>query len=162
MTAVTSGHESLLELDAEHWLLDPKPGVHAYLNEASRRLQPESSTSDHMDDFADFLAHAGLTPQGSQSAQQQQQASQAELALDLAVKPARPPRQRIRSKEVNRRNQRSYREKRKVGCSVGAKPLHCFAYCRQIAWWLAAAKSCCISDVDFVPCRLSCKASKQS
>ena len=130
MPAVMSSLESLLELDAEHWPLDPKPGAHVYLNEASIRLQPVPSTSDQMDDFADFLAHAGLaavTPQGSQSSQQQQQqqTSQAELALELAVKPARPPRQRIRSKEVNRRNQRTYRGKKKVGGP--------FAYCRQVA-----------------------------
>ena len=131
MKAVMSSLERLLELDAEHWPLDPKQGAHAYLNEASRRLQPVPSTSDHTDDFADFLAHAGLaavTPKGSQSTQQQ--SSQAELDVELAVKPARPP--RIRSKEVNRRNQRSYREKKKVICNTGL-PLQCFAYCRQTA-----------------------------
>ncbi|DBB18205.1 TPA: hypothetical protein ACH3X3_003175 [Trebouxia sp. C0006] len=109
-----SSLERLLELDAEHWPLDPKAGAQAYLNEASRRPQSVPSTSDHTDDFADFLAHAGLaavTPQGTQQCTQQQ-SSQAELDLELAVKPARPP--RIRSKEVNRRNQRSYREKKKT------------------------------------------------
>ena len=161
MTTVMSSLERLLELDAEHWPLDPKAGAQAYLNEASRRPQSVPSTSDHTDDFADFLAHAGLaavTPQGTQQCTQQQ-SSQAELDLELAVKPARPP--RIRSKEVNRRNQRSYREKKKVRCDTGV-PQQCFACCRQTASSLAVAKSCCVSDLAFVPCRLSCNASKQS
>ncbi len=121
MPAVMSSLESLLDLDTDHWPLDPEPGAHAYLDEVLRCLQPVPNTSNHMGDFAQFVAHAGVaavTPQGSQSPQQQQ-ASQAELALELAVKPARPARQRVRSKEVNRRNQRSYREKKKVRCDVG-------------------------------------------
>jgi len=162
MTAVMSSLESLLDLDADHWPLDPKPGAHAYLDEVSRCFQPFPSTFDHMDDFTDFIAHtdgAAVTPQGSQSLQQQQ-ASQAELALKLAVKPARPARQRVRSKEVNRRNQRSYREKKKVRRDIGT--LHCVAGCGHVARLLSIAKSCCVSDLAFVPCRLSCNASKQS
>ncbi|KAL0026817.1 hypothetical protein WJX77_003425 [Trebouxia sp. C0004] len=108
--------ESLLDLDVDQWPLFPKPGAHAYWDEVSRRPQPVPSTSDHMEDFADFIARPGIaavTPQGSQSPQEQQQTTQAESTLELAVKPARPLHQRVRSREVNRRNQRSYREKKK-------------------------------------------------
>lgn len=151
MTAVMSSLESLLDLDAEHWPLDPKPGAHAYLDEESRRSQPVPSTSDHTDDFADFLAHAGfaaVTPQGSHCSQQpQQQTSPAELALELAVKPARPSRQRVRSKEVNRRNQRSYREKKKVRCDVGATLL-CILHVGSSEVLLRLRSSLCVLQTE--------------
>ena len=105
---------SYLSLDTDLGAFDSELGALDFLQEVPELVEAFPSTSDRLEDIVDFVRTDGIQVALHGLQALQQQANQPARA----VSPTRPARQRVRSKEVNRRNQRDYRAKKKVSWAL--------------------------------------------
>ena len=110
---------SYLSLDTDLSAFDPELGALDFLEEIPELVETFPNSSDRLENIVDFVRTDGgeVALHGLQAPLQQANPPA------RAVNPTRPARQRVRSKEVNRRNQRDYRAKKKVSSAVNPPKL---------------------------------------